>query len=267
MTEILTVLAWNLGVLLLVFALAWAACTAMRDCTPVDALWAFGMVAIALATFVQTGGGTPRRAWLTGLCCVWGLRLGGYLLWRWRDHGPDRRYVRLMEKAKAEKGWDWGRASLQLVFLTQWPLLWITCLPVQLGQIAAEPVAIGPVGYAGIVLAIVGIVFETAADWHLTVFKKNPANAGKVLDTGLWRYTRHPNYFGDACLWWGLFLLGAETRPGLFAIIGPVFLTFTLIKWSGAPTLEHRMKKTRAGYADYITRTSGFIPWPPRKAA
>ena len=115
-------------------------------------------------------------------------------------------------------------------------------------------------------VAIFGIVFESIGDWQLTVFRKNPANAGQVLSTGLWRYTRHPNYFGDACVWWGLFLIGAETSLGWLAIPGPILLTWTLMKWSGAPTLEFRMRKTKPGYAEYIARTSGFVPWPPKRA-
>ena len=263
--DIVVSLAVNLAVLLLVFLIAWLACWRIRDCTPVDSLWALGMVAIALSSLAQAGTATPRRLVLTGLCAVWGLRLGGYLLWRWRDHGPDRRYVRLMQKAYDKHGWGFGQASLRLVFLVQWPLLWLVCLPVQLGQIDARPEALGPLGLAGAALAVFGIAFETAADAQLVRFRRDPANTGQVLERGLWRYTRHPNYFGDACLWWGLYAVAAETRAGVFAVVGPLLLTWTLMKWSGAPTVENRMRKTRPGYADYVRRTSGFVPWPPRR--
>jgi steroid 5-alpha reductase family enzyme len=110
-------------------------------------------------------------------------------------------------------------------------------------------------------------LFETIGDAQLNAFRANPANKGKVLDTGLWRYTRHPNYFGDCCVWWGIWLAAASAGPlvALASLPGPLFLTFTLTKWSGKPLLEKGLAKTRPGYADYVARTSGFIPWPPKK--
>jgi len=264
MIDIVTILAINAGVILALFVLAWAACVAMRDCTPVDSLWGAGMGVVAISTFLQTGGGTQRRVVLTAICVVWALRLGGYLLWRWRDHGPDRRYVRMMDKAKVERGWNYGYASFRLVFLLQMPLLWLVCLPVQLGQISAEPAALGWLGLAGAGLAVFGLIFESVGDWQLVNFKKNPANEGQVMDRGLWRYTRHPNYFGDACVWFGLWLVAAETTPGIFAIVGPAYLVFTLTRWSGMPTVEGRMRRRKPAYEDYMRRTSAFVPWLPK---
>jgi steroid 5-alpha reductase family enzyme len=118
----------------------------------------------------------------------------------------------------------------------------------------------------GTIIAIIGISFETIGDSQLNAFRANPANKGKVLDTGLWRYTRHPNYFGDACTWWGIWLIACETGlAGWISVIGPIFLTFTLTRWSGKPLLERGMKKTRPEYADYVARTSGFFPLPPKR--
>lgn len=264
MLEIATILAINAGVILALFVLAWAACVAMRDCTPVDSLWGAGMGVVAISTFLQTGGGAERRVVLTVICVAWALRLAGYLLWRWRDHGPDRRYVRMMDKAKVERGWNYGYASFRLVFLLQMPLLWLVCLPVQLGQISAEPAELGWLGLAGAGLAVFGLIFESVGDWQLVKFKKNLANEGLVMDRGLWRYTRHPNYFGDACVWFGLWLVAAETTPGIFAIVGPAYLVFTLTRWSGMPTVEGRMRRRKPAYEDYVRRTSAFIPWPPK---
>ncbi|WP_394762820.1 DUF1295 domain-containing protein [Phenylobacterium sp.] len=266
MPDFVSVLAINGGVIVVLFVVAWAICVAMRDCTPVDSLWGLGMGAVAISTFIQTGGGTPRRMVLTGVCVAWALRLGGYMLWRWRDHGPDGRYVRMMAKAEAERGWGYGYAAFRLVFLLQMPLLWLVCLPVQLGQLAAAPAQLGPLAVAGTVLAVFGLAFESLADWQLVRFKKDAANKGEVLDKGLWRYTRHPNYFGDACVWWGLWLVAAETTPGLVSIVGPAYLVFTLTRWSGAPTVEGRLRRRKPGYEDYMRRTSGFIPWPPKPA-
>jgi steroid 5-alpha reductase family enzyme len=264
MPEFAVVLAVNAAVILALFVLAWALCVAQRDVTPVDSLWGLGMGVTAVSTYLQTGGGTPRRLVLTGICVAWALRLGGYLLWRWRDHGPDGRYVRMLDKAKAERGWGYGQAAFRLVFMLQMPMLWLVCLPVQLGQISAQPAQLGLVGLAGAALALFGLMFETLADWQLVRFKRNASNAGKVLDTGLWRYTRHPNYFGDACVWVGLWLVAAETTLGLFSIVGPAYLIFTLTRWSGVPTVEGRMRRRKPDYEDYMRRTSGFIPWPPK---
>ena len=258
-----TLLAVNAAVLVGCFLLVWLVCVKLGDMTPVDSFWAFGMVLLALSTLAQTGGAN-RRILLTGLCTLWGVRLGFYLLWRWRDHGPDRRYQVLLGKAETNRGWSFAKASLILVFATQAPLLFIVCLPVQLGQLDATP--IGPQSLFGAMVALVGIAFESLGDWQLTLFRKNPENRGQVMRSGLWRYTRHPNYFGDACCWWGLYLIAADSARGWWSLPGPVLLTWTLMKWSGAPLIEGRMKRKKPGYEDYVRRTSGFVPWPPKPA-
>ena len=169
----------------------------------------------------------------------------------------------MFAKAQETKGWGFAKASLLLVFATQAPLLFIVCLPVQLGQIDAAP-EVGVIGIVGAVIAVIGIAFETIGDAQLTRFRRDSANIGQVMDRGLWRYTRHPNYFGDACTWWGLYLIAAETTTGLWALPGPMLLTWTLVKWSGMPTTEGRMKRKKPRYEDYVRRTSGFVPWWPK---
>jgi steroid 5-alpha reductase family enzyme len=258
------VLGINAVAVLALFATAWIICVRLRDCTPVDSLWGLGMGVVAVSTYLQTGGATPRRLLLTGICVAWALRLGVYLLWRWRHYGPDRRYLRMLEKAQAERGWSYAYAAFRLVFLLQMPLLWIVCLPVQLGQISPEPLILGPLAIAGAILAVFGLLFETFADVQLTRFKAKAENQSQVMDRGLWRYTRHPNYFGDACVWWGLWLVAAESGAGLLAVIGPLFLTFTLMRWSGMPKVEGRLRRHKPAYDDYARRTSAFSPWPPR---
>ena len=265
MTEILLLLARNLALIVVVMLALWALALRLKDVSFIDGVWGLGMVLLAGATFVQTDGDPLRKGLLSGLCAVWGVRLGVHLLKRWRAHGADKRYEALLAD-RAEKGQGFAPASLMFVFIPQAVLLWLTCLPVQLGQVAATPV-VGWIGWTGAGLALFGIAFETVGDAQLAAFKRDPDSKGKVLDTGLWRYTRHPNYFGDACVWWGLWLVAAETTPGLFAILGPIFLTFTLTRWSGAPTTEGGMHKSRPGYADYVARTSGFFPLPPKKTA
>lgn len=265
--EILTVLAINFAVCCTGMLLLWLACVAMKDVTVVDAWWALGMVVLAVSTYLQTGGAPDRKLLLLALCAAWGLRLGGYLVWRWRTHGVDKRYKAILGYAQKQRGWGFAKASLLLVFATQAPLQFIVSLPVQLGQIDAQPAALGVVAWIGAGMAMTGILFETVGDFQLVHFRSKPENSGRVLNTGLWRYTRHPNYFGDALTWWGIYLVAAETSTGLWALVGPIFLTWTLMKWSGAPMLEARLRKTRPDYVAYIERTSGFLPWPPRKPA
>jgi steroid 5-alpha reductase family enzyme len=258
-----TLLAVNAAVSIVAFAILAFLCIRMKDVTVVDSFWALGMVLLAVSSLIQSPRATPRRLLLVGLCALWGFRLAGYLLWRWRTRGPDRRYVTMLGRAMSKQGWSFAEASIRLVFLIQAPLQFIVCLPVQLGQASLGSTPLGPLAVAGAALALVGVAFETIGDLQLTRFRSDPANAGKVLMTGLWRYTRHPNYFGDACVWWGIYLVAAETPLGIWALPGPILLTWTLMKWSGAPTLEYRLRKTRPDYVTYIETTSGFVPWPP----
>lgn len=264
--DIVQLLLLNAAVSVALFLGLWAINVAIKDPSFIDSWWALGMVVMAITSFAITGGGDPHRLALTVLCTVWGLRLGVYLLMRWRQHGPDRRYSTMMHLAQTERGWGYAKASLLLVFALQMPLQFAVCLPVQLGQVTAAG-ALGALGWAGVALALVGILFESLGDWQLVRFKKDPANAGKVLMSGLWRYTRHPNYFGDACVWWGLWLIAAETGwIGAASVVGPILITFLLTKWSGVPTTEGRMRRKKPDYEAYVARTSSFIPMPPKKA-
>ena len=260
---LLTLLLTNAAASAAAFVVLWLIGLRLKDVSFVDAWWGVGMALIAWTTLVQVGV-TPHGALLTGLCTVWAARLGGYLFWRWRKHGADRRYVIMMAHAKDVRGWSFALASGLIVFALQYILQFIVALPVQLGQLS--PVPLGPLAIAGAVLAVIGIVFESVGDSQLVRFKADAANAGKVLDTGLWRYTRHPNYFGDACVWWGLYLIAAETGLGAWALPGPILITVLLTQWSGVPTVEGRMRKKRPDYEAYVARTSGFVPWFPKKA-
>ena len=266
METVLSVLAINAAVVAAGFLFMWLFCQITRDCTPVDAYWGIGMGVVATSTFLQAP--ETQRNWvLLVLGWLWAVRLGAYMLWRWRNHGPDRRYTRMLEKAKEKRGWGFAMASMMLVIVPQAPLQFLISLPLQLGQLSAEAPVLGALGIAGICVAVFGLFYETLADVQLTAFRKNPANKGGIMQSGLWRYSRHPNYFGEACFWWGLFLIAAETSPGLFSIISPLFLSWTLAKWSGVPTMEYRMRKEKPGYQEYLDSTSAIIPMPPRKRA
>jgi steroid 5-alpha reductase family enzyme len=267
MSDALQLLGLNLAILMAAILLLWAHSIRIRDVSFIDAFWALGMVILAWTSWLQIDGQGRRADVLVALTSLWGMRLSIHLYTRWRAHGEDPRYKKIMGGIMEAKGWSWNKTALLGVFLTQAPLLFITSLPAQLGIWASEGgrTVMGPIAWTGIAIALIGFLFETVGDAQLKAFRANPANQGKVLDTGLWRYTRHPNYFGDACTWWGIWLIAAETGPaGWVSVIGPIFLTFTLTKWSGKPLLERGMKKTRPDYAAYVAKTSGFFPWPPK---
>jgi steroid 5-alpha reductase family enzyme len=258
--SMLQLVSLNLAMAIGLFLLLWLVALRLRDVSFIDAFWALGMVVLAINSFVQVDGDVTRQVVLTGLCVVWGLRLGLHLFGRWRRDGVDKRYSNLFARL-APKGFGFAKASLLFVFLPQSILMWMVSLPVQLGQFGHS---FGALAIIGGLIAIIGIAFETIGDAQLEAFRRNPDNKGKVMDAGLWRYTRHPNYFGDFCVWWGLFLIAAETPYGWLALPGPLFLSWTLMKWSGAPLLERGLTETRPGYADYVSRTSGFFPWFPK---
>jgi len=268
MIDALLLLATNFAGLLGVILVLWGISVVIRDVSFIDAFWAFGMVLLAWGTAWQVGVDAPHAKLLLGLTTLWGLRLAIHLTIRWAGHGEDPRYKKILAYTGEKRKWSWAKTALVMVFLTQAPLLFVTCLPAQLGIWASAlgPQDIGILGWAGAAAALAGIAFESIGDAQLDAFRKNPANKGKVLDTGLWRYTRHPNYFGDALTWWGIWLVVADIgwAPALASLIGPVFLTFTLTKWSGKALLEKGLHKTRPDYAAYVARTSGFIPWPPK---
>lgn len=248
-----------IAVALLMTAL-WIVSLIRRDASIVDIFWGLGFAMIAMLGALA-GIGEPHRAWLLAFCVVvWGSRLGVYLFLRNWGHGEDYRYQAMRR--------HWGSRfpiiSLFTVFGLQGVLMWFVALPVQVAQMAPEPLHGTWFDIAGLVLWSIGLCFEAVGDAQLMRFKADPNNHGKVMDRGLWRYTRHPNYFGDACVWWGLYLIAAATPEGRWTILSPLVMTFFLMKVSGVPLLEKKLAKTRPEYAEYVRRTSAFIPWPPR---
>jgi steroid 5-alpha reductase family enzyme len=260
------VLAVNAGILAITMLALWAYCVRIRDVSVIDSFWPFGMVILAGSSFAMTGGARGAQSVaLFALTAIWGLRLAIHLFNRWRAHGEDPRYVAILGRLMEKRGWSFAKASFIQVFLMQYVLLFVVCLPAQIGSVMDVDQELSLIGMIGVVMAVIGILFETIGDAQLKAFRDNPSMAGKVLDTGLWRYTRHPNYFGDACTWWGIWIIAARSPLGLASIIGPILLTFLLTRVSGVPMLEHRLKKNRPGYAEYLRRTSSFFPWPPKK--
>ncbi len=238
----------------------WLASIALRDVSIVDPAWGPAFVLVA-AVAAAAGAGCLGRRWLLfAMTAVWGLRLGAYLLVRkLRDPGEDRRYAAMRER-RGSRFVPW---SLVWIFGLQGLLVLIVSLPVQVaaGRGGVLTAAIIP----GVVLWAVGFAFESVGDEQLRRFKARSDSRGQVMDRGLWRYTRHPNYFGDFCVWWGLWLVALTAGGTWWTFVGPVVMSTLLIRVSGAGLLEKDIGDRRPGYADYIRRTSGFFPWPPRK--
>ena len=240
----------------------WALSLVLRDASIVDSFWGLGFVLIAWATFLAGDGWEPRGLLVAGLVTVWGLRLSVHIGRRNLGRPEDYRYA-AMRRRHGERFW---LVSLGTVFVLQAAVMWVVSLPVQMAQVASQPDHLTALDVLGVAAFACGLAFEAAGDLQLERFKADPDNAGRVMDRGLWRYTRHPNYFGDALVWWGLFLITLSHTEFWWTVAGPVTMTFFLTRVSGVPLLERRMARTRPGYAEYMQRTSGFIPLPPRRS-
>jgi steroid 5-alpha reductase family enzyme len=238
----------------------WLVSLLKRDVSIVDSLWPMMFLLAAVTyglTLTDTG---PRAALVLLLVGIWSLRLFGYISWRNWGEDEDRRY----QQIRANNEPNFELKSLFIVFLLQGVIAWIVSLPLLVAIGAGS--APNALDYLGIALWAVGMLFEAGGDYQLARFKSDPDNQGKVMDRGLWRYTRHPNYFGNACIWWGFGLIALATGAW-WALLSPVLMTFLLLRVSGVSLLEKDIGERRPAYADYIARTSAFFPLPPKKAA
>jgi len=226
-----------------------------------DTAWGAGIaLAGAVSFLVSIGHGVPARRWpLAAAAVLWGVRLAWHVAARARGTGEDPRYVELLGRARGSR----NLYALRTVYLPQLVILWVACLPLPAGMTTSA--AAGPVTVIGGVIWLGGFVFEVVGDWQLSQFKADPANKGQVMDRGLWRYTRHPNYFGDACMWWGVFCLSYGSPIQLLTLVSPLLMTFVLTRGTGGRMTDRRMATSRPGFAAYAARTSGFIPLPPRR--
>ena len=251
----LSSLAAALGIMLA----AWIASVALKDAGVADVAWGLAFVAVAWVAGA-VGEGDPDRSLLIAiLVSAWGVRLAAHIAER-RD-GEDRRYAAMREKHD-----NFTARSLWSIFGTQALIAWVISLPIQVVATDPTPVGIGVLGVIGAVVCGFGILFEAASDFQLRAFTKDPDSSGKVMDTGLWRYSRHPNYFGEVCVWWGIWLVALETGSAWWTAIGPVVLTFLLLRVSGVALTEKTISSRRPGYAEYVERTSAFVPMPPKRA-
>lgn len=251
----------TLATLLVTMFVLWLASTFRRDASIVDPFWGTGFVIVACLVWWLNGPTHARIPVLAGLTGLWGLRLSVFLLWRNWGHGEDRRY-RAMREHHGDRFW-W--VSLFTVFLLQGVILWFISLPLQVAAAKNSPQPFGWLDALGAGVWGIGLLFESVGDWQLARFRANSANASRVMDRGLWRWTRHPNYFGDFCVWWGLYLVAAAGGAGWTAM-SPLLMSYLLMKLSGVPLLEGTITSRRPDYAAYRARTNAFFPGPRRRA-
>lgn len=238
----------------------WGVSVAKRDASIIDGFWGLGFVGLAWLYLGLADPQTPRSWLVAALVTVWGVRLAAHIIRRSLGEPEDYRYA-AMRRGWGERFW-W--VSLFTVFGLQGILLWTIAMPLYV--VAHRPPSPwGALDALGLALFVVGLSFEAVSDWQLSRFKSDPENRGRTLQSGLWRYTRHPNYFGDAVLWWGLYVLADLASGGGWTVFAPIIMTGLLMRVSGVPLLEKRMQSTRPDFADYAARTNAFFPGPPKK--
>lgn len=250
-------LAWTVSLALL----TWVVSLVRHDASLVDRMWPVFIVGAGLVYFALLPVQTVRGLWMAVLGTAWAVRLCLYITWRNWGHGEDRRY----QAIRARNQPNFGFRSLYLVFALQAVLAWIVSAPFLPGMAAARP--LGVFDAVGAALALFGIFFEAIGDAQMARFRSDPKNAGQVMDRGLWRYTRHPNYFGEVCVWWGIWLMamGGAGWSGAWSVVSPLLMTWLLLKVSGVRMLEADIGERRPAYREYIARTNAFVPGPVRR--
>jgi steroid 5-alpha reductase family enzyme len=246
----------GLGVGALLASAVWIASLVRRDVSIVDGAWSFLVLMPALVIAAKLPHG-PRTTVLLILAAAWALRLSAYILWRHRGQPEDRRYQAIRRRNEPHFAWK----SLYLVFGLQAVLAWLVAAPLMAAVSSPEPW--NALDALGVSLAVFGMLFEAVADAQLARFRADGRNRGKVMDRGLWRHSRHPNYFGECCVWWGLWLV-ATAAGAWWTVLSPLLMSVLLVKVSGVPLLEADLGRHRAGYAEYVRRTPAFVPWRVR---
>lgn len=263
----MSVFVASTAAVLVLMLCVWIISVRIKDASIVDVVWGLGFVLIVWVSRLAVGGEwILRHEFVLFATTAWGLRLAGYLAWRNLGKGEDYRY-RLMRKKHGDR---FAIVSLRTVFLTQAVLMLLVSIPAQIAQMnfSRDIDHQGVDGFlvVGLVIWAIGMFFETVGDIQLAKFKGNPDNAGKVMNRGLWRFTRHPNYFGDFCVWWGIWVMAVSSPIAVVGIIGPMLMSFLLMRFSGVPMLEHSIAKRRPGYDEYRKNTSSFFPRPPKRS-
>jgi len=250
----------GLVIILAMMSLLWIASGILKNASIVDSFWGLGFVLVAFHYFAQSSGLAERKMLVLSLLFIWAIRLTLYILWRNWGRGEDFRYRQVRED-HGPRGYWWS--SFRKVFLLQGFVLWVVSAPLLAAQYYGKGRPFGWIDVLGLLVWIGGFYLGTMSDYQLVKFKSKPANRDKTLTTGLWKFCRHPNYFGDALVWWafGLFAIGSG---GYISLIGPALMTFLLVKVTGA-LLEETLIDSKLGYRDYMERTSSFFPWFPKK--
>ena len=249
----------GLGAMMVLAFGVWLLSVAKHDASIVDSVWSVLIYlggAVYVLTLPQTG---PRTFWVMVLGALWAIRLAAYITWRTWGEAEARRYVDI----RARNQPDYERKSLYLVFEMQALLAWIVSMAL-LAAVSGGS-AWSWLDSLGASIMLFGLIFETVGDAQLAAFKGHADNRGKVMDKGLWYYTRHPNYFGEFCVWWGFYLM-ALSAGGWWAIVSPLLMSMLLLKVSGVTLLEKDITERRPAYRDYIARTNAFFPGPPKKS-
>jgi steroid 5-alpha reductase family enzyme len=249
-----------LAVIMSLMTILWLVSIRIKNVSIVDLFWGFGFVVAAAVYFLFTEGFETRKILLMTMVAIWGLRLSIYLAWRNLGKGEDFRYQKFRKDFGEHRYWWYSFFS---VFLLQGVLMWLISVPL-LGAQFYSGSSLKILDYSGIIIWIIGFVFEAGGDIQLVRFKANPANKGKVLNTGFWHYTRHPNYYGDAAVWFGYGLI-CLSAGSYIPVLGSVLMTVMIIKVSGVALLEKTLNTTKPEYQEYIRKTSAFIPWFPKK--
>jgi steroid 5-alpha reductase family enzyme len=250
----------GLALIILAMVILWLISLREKDASIADVFWGFGFIMLASVYFVLSPGFFGRKILICALVALWGLRLGVHLWIRNRHQGEDFRYQAWREQAGKNFWW----VSLFSVFLLQAVLLWLISAPLLAAQTSQLSEHWTRWDVIGTLVWLMGFSFETIGDWQLSRFKRNLENRGKVYKEGLWRWTRHPNYFGEAVLWWGYFMIALSTEIGVWTVYSPILMSWLLLRVSGVTKLEKSLVEHKPDYADYVKQTSAFIPWFPK---
>jgi steroid 5-alpha reductase family enzyme len=259
--ELYQIIFFNLAAVIAFMTAVWLLSLFKKDASIADIFWGLGFILVAWITFFLSNGDSPRRLIVAAMTTIWGLRLSIHLLVRNWSSEEDPRY----QKMRSAHGKHFWIVSLFTVFLLQGFLLWVISLVVQLALFVESPINLTWLDGLGIVIWSAGFVFETIADHQLFRFRSDPANKGKVMDKGLWAYSRHPNYFGEMLIWWGFYAMALNNAANTWVILSPMLITILLLKVSGVALLEKHIKERRPAYEEYMRRTSVFFPWFPKK--
>lgn len=257
------VMLLNVAIILGSVSILWLVSIPLRDVSIIDMVFALILLGVTYCSYQLGDGEVARKNIILALVTIWSVRITWHLVRRNWGHGEDARYSKLRSWVDNDRTFIW--LSLRKVFLLQGVVLWLVSLPVQIALIFESPLQLGWIAYIGAIICGSGIVIETISDAQLTRFRADPSGAGTVLNTGLWRYSRHPNYFGELCVWWGLFVIACENPLAVFTIIGPIAYTYLIVNVTGQRTLDKKLLREKPDYAAYMLSTNGLIPGPKRR--